>query len=925
MYRRGISERKKKDASGKASSGEKVKGGAKKLIGKERAAQLEQVSEAVRFMNLNNLTKASAAICNKTLGEDVGLDDVTGAGIPIIPGKDAAYCGQKRTVKRWPLINVELLQRAYDRGEGRLMGVSHYILTKSEEEHLKQEIITGIKKKEPLNRKKQRLIIYNMLKLRARQTNKNSSGSFRKSAIPLSDVAKACLKSNATGPSNKFFRSFTARHGLSDVKLQRDDADRLANATEEEVVAHLAGVGEECMTLPKAHELKISHADAGAFLRGLKLEQKDVIAEAPDDEIFKPVVPAAGLEKLKSEHDLDLTGLDRPVWMVMIEGLALHSTDGIDTVISEIENKMDTEDELLVVLNSACPYETAVFNPLLPSLNGSGLHGRFTSGDVRPEVGLLAQIKKIEDEITELETRLQATDFGQDKEGKAIVEKGLLALKAKLARAYEEDQLRGLHRFGNGDEMPQLCDYQGEKGTTRETVTTLPGVPAVSAYKPNRELISVTPLGLLAGRIEFCQLILSTKTFGETSVGSNLQSNSSLLLSLTENGQQTHESLLGFFRAAQQIVFEKVRPCVEFGDWKICDGGPVVLALDGHASRRNEDVLNFMAQPNPAYPHFSLRPFIEKGKMSDTVQTFDQIFRTLHHWYQKHVAEVRTSKADPFKPRDVYKLTRYDAIQIFAMLHPPGGALWVMPSALIAAFRHVGVTTRGFNIEDVPAKNLTQQSPLAALADAETQSPAFAAPSPPAADPTVRAGSAATSNARAVHWEQQAKQQHQLLLELEEKYKNEAISLGQILKFDQPIDLSWRKEPEAGGKLSVSPSDQTGSLLAGSVASRLAKKKSDDVSGSVAAAKTKLDLAAWWQQCSRACACGQEPCRIAGLQRCDFCGKIQKRICGKGDCKAKRAELTARSEVLPADLGEPPSDAPAAVAPQAAAAPQARS
>ena len=36
----------------------------------------------------------------------------------------------------------------------------------------------------------------------------------------------------------------------------------------------------------------------------------------------------------------------------------------------------------------------------------------------------------------------------------------------------------------------------------------------------------------------------------------------------------------------------------------------------------------------------------------------------------------------------------------------------------IAAFRHVGVTTRGFNIEDVPAKNLTQQSPLAALAAA---------------------------------------------------------------------------------------------------------------------------------------------------------------------------------------------------------------
>ena len=49
MYRRGISERKKKDASGKASSGEKVKGGAKKLIGKEWAAQLELGGRLVRF------------------------------------------------------------------------------------------------------------------------------------------------------------------------------------------------------------------------------------------------------------------------------------------------------------------------------------------------------------------------------------------------------------------------------------------------------------------------------------------------------------------------------------------------------------------------------------------------------------------------------------------------------------------------------------------------------------------------------------------------------------------------------------------------------------------------------------------------------------------------------------------------------------
>eukprot|EP01045_Picozoa_sp_COSAG04_P013971 COSAG04_NODE_1020_length_8729_cov_2.983082_5_plen_65_part_00 len=33
-------------------------------------------------MRLNKYTKASVAICNTTFGEDVGLDDVTGTGIP---------------------------------------------------------------------------------------------------------------------------------------------------------------------------------------------------------------------------------------------------------------------------------------------------------------------------------------------------------------------------------------------------------------------------------------------------------------------------------------------------------------------------------------------------------------------------------------------------------------------------------------------------------------------------------------------------------------------------------------------------------------------------------------------------------------------------------------------------------------------------
>ena len=136
IYRRGISAPPGKPASAKPKPARKAKVGAAKWTAAERKDQLRQAGEAARYMRLNNLTKASAAICNTTFGEDVGLDDVTGTGIPIFAGRNAQFCGQMKSVKRWPLLNAKLLQRAYDRGDQPLMGVGHYIMTKSEENHL---------------------------------------------------------------------------------------------------------------------------------------------------------------------------------------------------------------------------------------------------------------------------------------------------------------------------------------------------------------------------------------------------------------------------------------------------------------------------------------------------------------------------------------------------------------------------------------------------------------------------------------------------------------------------------------------------------------------------------------------------------------------------------------------------------------------
>jgi hypothetical protein len=181
---------------------------------------------------------------------------------------------------------------------------------------------------------------------------------------------------------------------------------------------------------------------------------------------------------------------------------------------------------------------------------------------------------------------------------------------------------------------------------------------------------------------------------------------------------------------------------------------------------------------------------------------------------------------------------------------------------------------------------------------ASTQEPEATEVSPIIAAPTSPEGytgrAAARSAALAEHWKEQAMFMFKQAKDIEKKRLEDPVMLSAVLSCNDPIhDATWHKKPRTDSRVSVQPHEVTGSLLAVDLGGMLEKKLDDDVNGKVAAAQKTLSLAAAWQRCSGGCVCGQTPCPIAGLRRCDLCHKIQIRACGKRACVAERERLAA--------------------------------
>ena len=99
----------------------------------------------------------------------------------------------------------------------------------------------------------------------------------------------------------------------------------------------------------------------------------------------------------------------------------------------------------------------------------------------------------------------------------------------------------------------------------------------------NRECVTIQPFVLFSGEKAMCQVIFAGKSITSKMVPDGMTDKvENLLISTTENGVQTALSLLDAYKLFDQYLTEKG---VE---------RPVVVISDGHSSRFDFDVLQFL-------------------------------------------------------------------------------------------------------------------------------------------------------------------------------------------------------------------------------------------------------------------------------------------------------------------------------------------
>ena len=242
-------------------------------------------------------------------------------------------------------------------------------------------------------------------------------------------------------------------------------------------------------------------------------------------------------------------------------------------------------------------------------------------------------------------------------------------------------------RIFNHDETPQFVNY-GVDGTQGGLVYCGKGQECKQLIQENRECVTLMPYVSCSGELVACQVIFKGKGITSQMVPPvAAEKIPHLLISTTDSGIQDHTSLLESYRDFNDYL-------VEAGIQK-----PVVLLSDGHSSRFDESVLQFLQDVN-------IRLFIGPPDTTGVTQLLDQINQSLH-------TEYRNSKSQLFSKFS--KINREGFMLILAELW----GKWTTPEKIVNAARQVGITSTGLNVSYMQQSKFEQAR--AVLEDAETE------------------------------------------------------------------------------------------------------------------------------------------------------------------------------------------------------------
>ena len=305
-----------------------------------------------------------------------------------------------------------------------------------------------------------------------------------------------------------------------------------------------------------------------------------------------------------------------------------------------------------------------------------------------------------------------------------------------------------------------------------------------------------------------------------------------LLISTTENGVRTHESLLEAYTDFNDIlVANKVQK-------------PVCIMSDGHSSRFDPDVLRFM-ENNENFI------FIGPPDTTGVTQTLDQINQDLHTCYRGNKDLIYDLDGT---------INRDGFMKILSESWPK----WAPTKSIIDAAKHVGISAIGLDVDWMDSAKfenarLLLEGPAPAPLDVIT--------------PPVGVRKYSNKWYKAMYEESERLR----LSASEEQIQIEKVPGLLEVKKARPISKKVVKITQVHGSLK-------GQQILEKVSELESQAEEKKKVKEAAQEKRKVETEMFFR-CKSACVCNESPCCASRLKQCPSCSDVLKSVCSKLKCR----------------------------------------
>jgi len=311
------------------------------------------------------------------------------------------------------------------------------------------------------------------------------------------------------------------------------------------------------------------------------------------------------------------------------------------------------------------------------------------------------------------------------------------------------------------------------------------------------------------------------------------------LISSTERGSQDHKSLLAAYKLFDKYLTENNVT------------RPVVVLSDGHSSRFDFDVLQFLHNQQ-------IRLFITPPDTTGVTQLLDQVNKVLHQKYKECKNKLFTTHNT---------INREGFMRILGEMWTD----WVSRDSLVAAARRVGVSSDGLSYQ-----NMQRDKPEQAAMCMPPKEPLTEIPLQ--FENAVMSPKHVRKNT-AEYWKLKYEISQQIIRETQAK----SIALEEIPGFLK-IDQVKPKSTTTNTRVTQVHGSLEGKDVMNLVKSIKDEKNKKQEAAEERDAKKQGEKDAFFR-CKEKCICGETKCFASGLKECPSCHNILKSVCSKYGCR----------------------------------------